>query len=58
MTAAVPKRPHAAALDRPAKLKGGAYSEGAIGGGGQFGALEVEDSGATVRAPHRTELAQ
>jgi phosphodiesterase/alkaline phosphatase D-like protein len=40
---------HAAALDRPAKVKGGPYSEGAVGGGGQFGVLEVEDSGATVR---------
>jgi phosphodiesterase/alkaline phosphatase D-like protein len=40
---------HAAALDRPAKLKGGPYSEGAVGGGGQFGVLEVEDSGTALR---------
>jgi phosphodiesterase/alkaline phosphatase D-like protein len=40
---------HAAALDRPGKVKGGPYTEGAIGGGGQFGVLEVDDSGSTVR---------
>jgi phosphodiesterase/alkaline phosphatase D-like protein len=40
---------HAAALDRPGKVKGGPFSEGAVGGGGQFGTLEVEDSGTTVR---------
>jgi phosphodiesterase/alkaline phosphatase D-like protein len=39
---------HAAALDRPGKVKGGPFSEGAIGGGGQFGTLEVEDTGAAV----------
>jgi phosphodiesterase/alkaline phosphatase D-like protein len=39
---------HAAALDRPAQVKGGPFSEGSVGGGGQFGVLEVEDSGATV----------
>jgi phosphodiesterase/alkaline phosphatase D-like protein len=40
---------HAAALDRPGSVKGGPFSEGAIGGGGQFGTLEVEDTGAAVR---------
>jgi phosphodiesterase/alkaline phosphatase D-like protein len=40
---------HAAALDRPGKIKGGPYSEGAVGGGGQFGVLDVQDLGATLR---------
>lgn len=40
---------HAAALDRPGAVKGGPFSEGAVGGGGQFGTLEVEDSGSAVR---------
>ena len=40
---------HAAALDRPGHVKGGPYSEGAFGGGGQFGVLDVDDSGTTVR---------
>ena len=36
---------HAAALDRPASLKGGPYSEGAIPGAGQFGLVTVTDDG-------------
>jgi hypothetical protein len=36
---------HAAALDRPGKLKGGPYSEGAVAGGGQFGLVEIDDRG-------------
>jgi phosphodiesterase/alkaline phosphatase D-like protein len=36
---------HAAALDRPGKVKGGPYSLGALPGGGQFGVLEVDDRG-------------
>ena len=36
---------HAAALDRPGKVKGGPYSEGTIPGGGQFGVLNVLDEG-------------
>jgi hypothetical protein len=32
---------HAAALDRPGRIKGGPYSEGAIAGGGQFGLIEI-----------------
>ena len=35
----------AAALDRPGSIKGGPYSEGAFPGGGQFGIIEVEDTG-------------
>jgi phosphodiesterase/alkaline phosphatase D-like protein len=40
---------HAAALDRPGRVKGGPFSEGAVGGGGQFGVLEVVDSGSALR---------
>jgi phosphodiesterase/alkaline phosphatase D-like protein len=36
---------HAGALDRPGHIKGGPYSEGAFPGGGQFGTIQVEDSG-------------
>ena len=36
---------HAAALDRPGSTKGGPYSEGAFPGGGQFGLIEVTDTG-------------
>jgi phosphodiesterase/alkaline phosphatase D-like protein len=36
---------HAAALDRPGSAKGGPYSEGAYPGGGQFGLIEVTDTG-------------
>lgn len=36
---------HAAALDRPASLKGGPYSNGAVPGAGQYGLLEVTDDG-------------
>jgi phosphodiesterase/alkaline phosphatase D-like protein len=39
---------HAAALDRPGKVKGGPYSEGTVPGGGQFGLLEVHDRGDEV----------
>lgn len=39
---------HAAALDRPGGVKGGPYSEGAFGGAGQFGTLEVRDRGKAV----------
>lgn len=39
---------HAAALDRPGKVKGGPYSEGAFGGSGQFATVEVVDSGDPV----------
>ncbi len=35
----------AAALDRPGSVKGGPYSEGAFPGGGQFGLIEVTDTG-------------
>ena len=40
---------HAAALDRPGKVKGGPYSGGLVAGGGQFGVLEVDDRGATLQ---------
>jgi phosphodiesterase/alkaline phosphatase D-like protein len=36
---------HAAALDRPGKVKGGPYSLGVVPGGGQFGVLDVDDRG-------------
>ncbi|MCP3999012.1 MAG: alkaline phosphatase family protein [bacterium] len=35
----------AAALDRPGSTKGGPYSEGAYAGAGQFGLIEVTDTG-------------
>jgi phosphodiesterase/alkaline phosphatase D-like protein/membrane-associated phospholipid phosphatase len=37
---------HAAALDRRGGVKGGPYSEGALGGSGQFGTVTVRDTGA------------
>ncbi|MDJ0497032.1 MAG: alkaline phosphatase D family protein [Acidimicrobiia bacterium] len=36
---------HAAALDRPGSVKGGPFSEGMHPGGGQFGLIEVTDTG-------------
>jgi len=39
---------HAAALDQSASLKGGPYSEGAFPGRGQFGLMEVVDTGDTL----------
>ncbi len=39
---------HAAALDRPGSVKGGPYSEGAIGNGGQFASMEVTDDGDAI----------
>jgi phosphodiesterase/alkaline phosphatase D-like protein len=39
---------HAAALDRKPSVKGGPYSGPVIGGGGQFGLVEVRDDGETV----------
>jgi hypothetical protein len=36
---------HAAALDRPGSVKGGPFSEGMHPGGGQFGLIEVVDTG-------------
>ncbi len=39
---------HAAALDRPGSVKGGPYTEGAIGSGGQFATMEVVDDGDTI----------
>ena len=39
---------HAAALDRPGSVKGGPYSDGAFGGAGQFGLLDIDDEGDTI----------
>jgi len=39
---------HSAALDRPGSVKGGPYSEGAIGDGGQFATVEITDDGDTI----------
>lgn len=39
---------HSAALDRPGSVKGGPYSEGAVGGGGQFATIEITDDGDTI----------
>ena len=39
---------HAGALDRPGHIKGGPYSEGAVPGGGQFGLVEIADTGGAV----------
>lgn len=39
---------HSAALDRPGSVKGGPYSEGAIGDGGQFATIEVTDDGDSI----------
>jgi phosphodiesterase/alkaline phosphatase D-like protein len=39
---------HAAALDRPGSVKGGPYSDGAFGGAGQFGLLDIADEGDTI----------
>ncbi len=36
---------HAAALDRPGNVKGGPYSGGAFPGAGQFGVIEIKDTG-------------
>jgi hypothetical protein len=40
---------HGAALDRHSEVKGGPYSEGVHGGGGQFGTMAVEDDGTRIR---------
>jgi phosphodiesterase/alkaline phosphatase D-like protein len=40
---------HGAALDRHSEVKGGPYSEGVHGGGGQFGTMAVQDDGTHVR---------
>jgi hypothetical protein len=36
---------HAAALDRPGRVKGGPYSHGTFPGAGQFGLMTVHDAG-------------
>ena len=40
---------HGAALDRHSEVKGGPYSEGVHGGGGQFGTMAVQDDGTRIR---------
>jgi hypothetical protein len=51
---------HAAALDRLGSKRGGPYSEGAFPGGGQFGLMQVEDSGSelTVHLSGRNYLGE
>ena len=39
---------HAAALDRRGSTKGGPYSHGAIGGGGQYAVVDIDDDGDVV----------
>ena len=43
---------HAAALDRPGSVKGGPFSEGMFPGGGQFGLIEVTDTGSDEITVH------
>ena len=40
---------HAAALDRPGRVKGGPYSEGAFPGAGQYATMTVDDRGDRLR---------
>lgn len=44
---------HAAALDRPGSVKGGPYSEGSMGGGGQFATIDVVDEGDAITVTAR-----
>lgn len=44
---------HAGALDRPGSVKGGPYSHGSRGGGGQWGLVEVSDDGTTMQVTLR-----
>ncbi len=39
---------HSAALDRPGSVKGGPYSEGAVGEGGQFATIDITDDGDAI----------
>jgi len=39
---------HSAALDRPGSVKGGPYSEGAVGDGGQFATIDIIDDGDSI----------
>jgi phosphodiesterase/alkaline phosphatase D-like protein len=41
---------HAAAIDRPGSVKGGPYTGEVLPGGGQFGTVEIQDDGTTIRA--------
>lgn len=46
---------HAAPLDRPGSIKGGPYSEGAIGESGQYGLVSIDDDGDTIRVALRAK---
>ena len=46
---------HAAPLDRPGTIKGGPYSEGAIGESGQYGLVQVDDDGDSIRVALRAK---
>ncbi len=46
---------HAAALDRPGSTKGGPYSEGAIGGSGQYAVIDVVDEGDAIEVSLRAK---
>lgn len=46
---------HAAPLDRPGSIKGGPYSEGAVGESGQYGLVEIDDDGTTIRVALRAK---
>ena len=46
---------HAAALDRPGSTKGGPYSEGAIGGSGQYGVVDITDHGEAIHVALRAK---
>ncbi|MDW3215330.1 MAG: alkaline phosphatase D family protein [Ilumatobacteraceae bacterium] len=46
---------HAAPLDRPGSIKGGPYSEGAIGESGQYGLVEIDDDGETITVALRAK---
>ncbi len=39
---------HSTAIDRPGSVKGGPYSEGAIGDGGKFATIEFTDDGTDI----------
>ncbi len=46
---------HAAPLDRPGSIKGGPYSVGAVGESGQYGLVEIDDDGDTIRVSLRAK---
>ena len=46
---------HAAALDRPGSTKGGPYSEGENGGSGQYGVVDIDDTGDSISVSLRAK---